>query len=52
MSTMNQEVAVIVEADVRNKAEERWNRACEWLATEGRRREYPMTEGFMLLSLY
>jgi hypothetical protein len=47
MSVMNQEVAAKIEAD-----EERWTRACEWLATAGRRRDYPMTEGFMLLSLY
>jgi hypothetical protein len=49
---MNKEVAAIVEPGVQSKHEERWNRACEWLATEGRRRDYPMTEGFMLLSLY
>ena len=40
----------IVESDIQKN--ERWIKACQWLTTDGRRRDYPMTEGFMLLSLW
>ena len=43
---------VIAESGIQKKDEERWIKACQWLTIDGRRRDYPMTEGFMLLSLY